>query len=804
MKLHLLILSALLAVVLTGCDGVEGRKQKYMEQAQQSFSEKDYEKARVGYKNVLKIDPKDVPALMGYAETLEKLQEWRGAVARYRAVIELQPENVNARIKLGQLYLLANEVELAENLAAEILAKDSTHPDALTLKAGVLSKKGELSEALQVAENSYGLKPDSIDTIVLLATLRELNARSLKARQLLEAEVKNHPDSIAIHTLLSKFYLADERFDAAEKELQILADLEPENINFKKQLVVFYERTERPDKAESVFKSIIANEDNKTEAIIGLHDLYASRGDLDKAESFLKARVAEHPEDDDLYFRLASFYIRQDKQDIAETMYRDALDKEDVVMVKAKNRLAYLLEKQGKSEEAEQLVTEVLTEHPGNIEALTLRGTMHLKKQDAVSAIADLRTVLNDNPENIEIIKMLGTAHIMNDEPNLAVDMFRALLNLSPKDLPVRLQLAVLYQKLGQKEQAVRQLEMANRVQPNNLQIVERLAQAHMSNNDIENAKSVVENLISLDTTNPRAFHYYALILQAANDHEKAITYFDESLRLKPGAVEPMSGKVRSLIALERLDDALAWLDKVANDLQDNPVAHNLKGEIHLAQKSFADAVTAFEAANTINPSWWLPYRNKALAAVARDDNQAAVDALREGVIKTEGNLKLRAELANISERLKNYDEAIGQYEKIMEKDAGNLLVANNLAMLLVTHDPDNEKALQRAEELSSLLSEQTSPQFQDTVGWVSYARGDYEKALTQIKSAFSAQPDNPEIQYHLGMTYYKINDREKAKQYLTSAVSAEEPFRGLQDARQTLALLQDLQGLQGLKESQK
>ncbi|MCG8672702.1 MAG: tetratricopeptide repeat protein [Pseudomonadales bacterium] len=787
---RLMLLVSFLVATLNGCDGVEGRKHKYMEQAEISFAAEDYEKARIGYKNVLKIDPKDIPALLGFAKTLEKLQEWRGAVGKYRAVIELQPENIEAKIKLGQLYLLANEMELALKLAEEVLAKDATHPGALTLQAGAFSKAGKIQEALKLVEQAYKLDPNSIDAIVLFATLNELNKNRGAALELLEREVKNHPDSITLHTLLSKLYLSEGRLALAEKELVTLSELDKDSIAFKKQLVVFYERTKRPNEAEAVFKQIIESEEYKTQAIIGLHDLFVSRGSKADAEALLQEHIKNDKDNFDLKFKLASFYLIDNRPEIAEAMYREMVEENEVVSIKAKNRLAFLLDKQGNIEESDILVAEVLKDHPGNIEALTLRGTKHLKKEDSVNAIADLRTVLNANPENVEIIKMLASAHILNNEPSLAIDMLNAALNLNPKDLLARLQLAELYQQANQREQAIKHLEMADRLKPNDTTVLEKLAQAFMSANDAEKAKSSVKRLMSLNTTNPRPFHYYGLILQSENNHEDAITYFDEALRLKPGAVEPMSSKVRSLITLKKLDEAVSWLDETAESLNDNPVAHNLKGEILLAEKSFKEAVAAFNKAKRINPTWWVPYRNKALAAMAEGSDQGAMDALREGVEKTQGNIRLRAELANVAEKNSDYQEAIHQYEKIMDSDSNNAVAANNLAMLLVTYDSDNVVALQRAQELSKLLLERKSAQFQDTAGWVQYVSGHYDKALPLIKRALLKQPDNPEIQYHLGMTYFKINDKENAKKYLASALAAEREFRGQEKAKSTLKLL--------------
>ena len=134
MNVKVLFLTVLFCF-LTACDGMEERKQKYLSMAQESFDKKNYEKASVDYKNVLKIDPKDVDALLGFAATLEKLKDYRGAVSRYRAVIELDPTNNQAKNKLGQMLLLANQVDQAFDLAEEVLAADPQNVGGMTLKA---------------------------------------------------------------------------------------------------------------------------------------------------------------------------------------------------------------------------------------------------------------------------------------------------------------------------------------------------------------------------------------------------------------------------------------------------------------------------------------------------------------------------------------------------------------------------------------------------------------------------------------------------------------------------------------------
>ncbi|MBV1869758.1 MAG: tetratricopeptide repeat protein [Gammaproteobacteria bacterium] len=778
-------------VFLVACGGIEGTKVKHMEKAAKNFEKKHYDKARVSYLNVLKIDPRDLPARLGYAETLIKLKQWQQAVGQYRGIITEHPENKTAKLSLGRLYLLANEAALAMALAEEVLVMDDANAKALTLKAGSFASQGRRPEALEVIKHAYTIEPNDTDTILLYASLLNSDKKGDQAVKLVERELKNHPESISLHTFLSRAYLSAGQKDDAERELKMLVELEPDNINLKNQLVFFYEKSGKPQQAESVLTTLIASSENKTAPIISLFDLHMFRGDKDKAVAMLRKEINADDDNHDLQFRLAVYFTKNQQNDKAQRIYQSLSEKDEMTAEKAKIQLAYLHETQGQLEASKVLVEEVLHENAGNIEALTLRGMLYLRNNDALSAVSDFRTVLNADLDNPEIITLLGRAHVMNGDTDLALDMFMSAQNLKPKDIQISMQLATLYRQKGEALKVVDQMEIAHNLAPQNIQILEQLIQAYMPTNNADKSELAVKRFIELGGDMARGSYYLGLIAQSRNQHEKAVAQFSQSLEAKPGAVEPMSGKVRSLLAQNKKKDALAWLTEVASQLKDNAVAYNLKGELLLSDKEYSKAVVAFEKAHEIKPEWWVPYRSHAMAYVSQNNHAKALNALKLGIKNTTGNPKLRAQAALIAQNFDNVDEAVNQYEAILDMDATNKFAANKLAMLLVNNRSDEAGMLQRATELSAILEVSNEKTYSDTLGWVAYANGQYEEALPLIKTALAAYPDRAEIQYHIGMTYFQLNDTEKAKLYLAEALSSEKSFTGKDNAKATLVLLE-------------
>lgn len=783
-----IILVALLSAGLVACGGAEGRKQKYLEQAESSFAGQDYEKARISYKNVLQIDPKDVKGREGYAKTLEKLKDWRGAVGQYRGIIEDDPKNTGAKIKLGQLYLLAKASDLAMTLAEEVLAVEATNDAALALKAGAQSQLGKTAEALVNAEQAYKLNKSSLDNIILLASIYAGTKRTDDAIALLEKETAAHPTSSSIHTLLAQIYLSTQRHALAESAMKKLVELNPDVVGYKAQLARFYESTGRKDEAESVLKAAVVSEPANADTVGALHRFYLQRGDTAQAEKVLHDAIAVAPDNHDLKLNLAGFFLLQKQIDKAREIYTGLLEQDDVTILKAKTRLAYLANLEGKVDEALVTLDEVLKENPADVEALKLRGGINIARNKPQDAINDLRAVASATPDSPDVLKMLGRAHLQNKENQQAIDLYKAALNLQPADAELRLQLADVYAAMGEANEAAKQLETANKIVPNNPVILEKMVRIYIDSQYLDDAEATLKSLQALAPQSPRNAYYQGLVYQARNQHQEALAEFDKSIALKAGATEPMTAKVKSYIALKKLDEAIAWLGSIENSEKPNPIALNLQGELQMAKQSWGKAKEFFQRSAEAKPDWWIPHRNRALVENAEKNAEAAYQYLA-GVADQLDSAPLRIEMANYAERSGQYDNAITQYETVLSKNADNKVIANNLAMLIVTYKKD-PASLNRAKQLADVLATTDNPSFLDTAGWVQSVAGDHQRALPLMQQALRAAPNEPVIQYHLAMAYLGSSDKENATRYLEKALESDKKFHGREEAEKALAQL--------------
>ena len=139
-------------------------------------------------------------------------------------------------------------------------------------------------------------------------------------------------------------------------------------------------------------------------------------------------------------------------------------------------------------------------------------------------------------------------------------------------------------------------------------------------------------------------------------------------------------------------------------------------------------------------------------------------------------SIMLRLAMADALEQTQQYEAAISEYELILSKQPGSMIVANNLASLLSNHRND-KASLERAHTLVASLRETQIPQFKDTLGWVSYRRDDYVNAVPLLEKAVGALPNIALVRYHLAMSYIAIKQTAKASEQLTAALSLAPDF---------------------------
>jgi Flp pilus assembly protein TadD len=262
----------------------------------------------------------------------------------------------------------------------------------------------------------------------------------------------------------------------------------------------------------------------------------------------------------------------------------------------------------------------------------------------------------------------------------------------------------------------------------------------------------------------------------------------ETSLELSPGFLDPLVQIVQLSLTDKQTDMALAIARKQAALVPRSAPHQMVLAGVHVARREFDQAEAAYLKAIELQPGMTEPYRMLAAlyASTSRYDQALARlgDALKTNP-KDGSALML---IGVIYEQKGDTAKAREAYEKVLELNPRAATAANNLAWIYSEYGGDKDKALQLAQTAKEVAPD--DPRVSDTLGWILYKRGIYQRALALLKESAAKLPDNPQVQYHLGMAYTQVGDQASARKALELAVKSPADFQGKDDARKALASL--------------
>jgi tetratricopeptide (TPR) repeat protein len=787
---NIAVLGALtLAVLLAGCGGKEERLASHMQKGKNYFAEGNLDKARIELKNVLQIDPKHGEAYFVSGQIEEQQRNVQKAYANYQKAVDLDPANVAAIARLGNIYLFAGDLAQAEKSADSALGKKPDDPAGLTLRAAVLARKKDFGGAVDMARRVIKLDPGYSDAYGLLAGIYSNQGKSADAIGVLEQGVKANPSKGDLRLALVAMALSQNAPEKAVQQYRELIALEPKNRDYRVGLARVYAANKDMANAEATLRESIQADPGDVQRTILLADLLASTARQDQAVKELTAAVEAKPEAYPLRFSLAGLHQAMGKPGLAEPVL-DAIVKRDKLGpdgLRARTQLAALLLARERFDEAEKLLAEVLKENPRDNLALVLRSQMEVNAGDLVGAIADLRSVLKDQPNSIDVMTRLARAHLANKEPQMAVEAIGKAVALVPNDAGTRVLLAEVRSAAGDRKGALNELQTVLKADPKFYAALVQKAQIEAGDKDWRTAEKTLTVLVQSYPKDAQAHYRLGMVQYAQRKLDAAAAGFEQALSLQSGAIEPLSALADVYFTQSKPEKAAQRVGKAAADNPKNFFAQTLLGRVLERQNKAQEAEAALRKAVEIEPKVAGVHIELAGFFSRRKDDKSAEAALKDGLAALPGDVGLRLQLAEVYLRRATHDQAIAQYEAILKDHPRNEAATNNLASMLLDTRSDKATA-ERALQLTRRFKDSPNLAYMDTFGWAQVRADRVDEGLLALRKVIDKAPNVPVFQYHLGVALHRKGDLQGAKPLLQKAAEAKTDFPGKEEAKQLLA----------------
>src|SRR4029077_15804945 len=383
--------------------------------------------------------------------------------------VDLNPKNLDARLRLGTLLVSATQYVEAREQAEAVLRGDGRNAGARRLLGQValhqmqyIAAESEFKQAIDLAPND----PEAYEDLGLA--------------QLLDAE-----------------------FGAAEKSFQTAVEVKPDDPQTFINLANFYKGQNAPDRAEQVLRQGMGKDLRAVELPIALADFYTEQGRSAYAMKVLQKVEADETNFPDGRRAAAEFYLARGNPVSALERFQALLQKDEQDQAAAR-KIAECYLQMGRWEDAEHWINQRDSSHR-DPDFRLLRARAYLGALRFRDASGELQSLVKDSPDLPEVYYYLAQVYIGQEEPGPAQQAYTEALRAQPGYLPALLGLGNI--ALQQKDSNAA-LQDASRVIATSFWLADAhllAGSAYLQRGDTDQAQRAFELAAGLNPRSPEA-----------------------------------------------------------------------------------------------------------------------------------------------------------------------------------------------------------------------------------------------------------------------------------------------------------
>ena len=764
------------------------------------------EQADAAYAAAVAAQPGYPPALLGQARLKATHGDLPAAMVLVDAAIATSPELYEAWQLKGDL--LSNQGDAAAAMLAYRKAME-VRPTYLPAHAAVIRQlltDGKIDEASQQLAVMKGIAPGQPQTIYLEALLAYQTKDFPAAREFILELLKRTPDSPLGLQLGGLVEYELKAFPQAENYLLKALPNTSELGIARRVLIASYLRSAQPGKALSVLTPVLDKIEKDSNMLALAGQVYIQNGDIEKGGEYFAKAAALDPQNAGKRTSLAMVNLAKGESEVAlrdleKVAAADPGNRADLALI-----AAHLQRRE--FDAALQAVASLEKKQADDPLVHNLRGTALLGKRDLSGARASLEKALALSPTYYPAAANLANLDIVEKKPADARQRFETLLAKDPKNMQALLALAQLRAKeggtteevavlinravtanpseptprlaliglyLGKKDtkSALSAAQEAVAALPNEAAILDAAGRAQQAAGDYNQALATYGKLATLKPDLPLPYLRMAEVEVAAKDKEAALQSLHKALKVMPDSLDAQRGIIMLELDAGRVTEALAVAREVQKQRPKEAVGYVFEGDLHAAQRSWADAATAYRAGLIVLPAA-TEIAIKLYATLSVSGNVAEADRFAQTWLKDHPtDARFRLHLAESATVRKDYAAAAKLYRTLLEAQPDNAALLNNVAW--VAGQLKDPKAIEYAEKANKLAPNQ--PAVMDTLGVLLVDQGDQARGLVLLKEAVALAPQQAMIRLNYAKALIKAGQKNEARSELDELAKLGDKF---------------------------
>lgn len=290
-------------------------------------------------------------------------------------------------------------------------------------------------QALSRLDEAVDIKPDSVDTYLLIARLRGMGGDREQAREAVSKAVElagNDKEKLSKALMIRGALAEDQAAKLADFSQAVKID--PSNVEAIRARAAQYLLMGKTDKAIEDFELWIEAEPENMQAHMGMVEALMAEERVDEAIESLGEAIELDPKAAEPYTARARLHLMQENYDEAFSDAEEALKIDKDAIEALMVRSSVYTERQ-KYEEALADVNRVLKIEPGLVRGIWMRSILSGQLEDFDQAIADIKLLIQNSPTQSQFKTQLAMLYNAADRPEDAVEIYNELIEDDSEDV---------------------------------------------------------------------------------------------------------------------------------------------------------------------------------------------------------------------------------------------------------------------------------------------------------------------------------------------------------------------------------
>ncbi|WP_300759605.1 XrtA/PEP-CTERM system TPR-repeat protein PrsT, partial [Janthinobacterium sp.] len=371
-------------------------------------------------------------SLLADAQQYRQKGEARAAIIQLKNVLQKDPENSQARLLLGDIYIETGEVLSAEKELRKARTLGAPAGQVMPLLGKAWLMQGQFDKVLSDLPDETAQPQSSPQSILSLRGQALLSlGRQDEARALFTRMLQAQPGQTDALLGLARIAALDQQVPQAELLVAQVLKHQPANLEALRLQGDLLRLQGKRDAARQAYAQIIQFKPTNTQAHIDLANLDIEQARYKQASEQLAAARKTAPDNVGLLQTQALLDFRQGKNKAAlealQLVLKVAPEHMPAVLLAAAVQLAL-----GSPQLAEGYLQRFLAVYPQHLYANKMMASIQLLRGNPDAAIDLLLPLLKTAPDDVELLSLAGEAHLRARRYDKASAYFEKASLLAP------------------------------------------------------------------------------------------------------------------------------------------------------------------------------------------------------------------------------------------------------------------------------------------------------------------------------------------------------------------------------------